>query len=202
MSWSAAQLRRRRYEALVSTHLDALLRSAHGLLREPHDAEDLVQEVFVRAYKNLDRIRDEAGIRAWLYRILRNAYIDRLRRMARAPTLVQWEDAEAVAELPPLPIHASAEAAADWEALCEREVVEAMNALPEELRTAFLFHALGGLSYHEVAVAMDCPLGTVMSRVHRARAHLREGLAAYAVERGIVRKPAATGENESEARHG
>ena len=185
------QARAVRYEALVGSHLDALHRTAFRLTGgRKEDAEDLVQETFLRAGSSLDQLVDATGARAWLFSILRHAFIDTLRRADARPKLVSFADAgaqelDASPEVPAL-VPADFADRQTMERCFDEEVLAAMAALPEEFRLPLLFHAVGGLSYQEIARALDCPIGTVMSRLHRARAALRNSLIGYARRTRIV----------------
>jgi RNA polymerase sigma-70 factor, ECF subfamily len=161
-------------------HLDALYRLARHLARSVSDAEDLVQETFARALRGAGGFVPGSDLRAWLFRILRNAFLDQRRREARAPVVP-----EGAADEP----GAAADRARDgWlrgDAELERlrrvvgeEIEAALRSLTEEARLAVLLD-LEGLGEAEMAEAMGCPPGTVKSRLSRARAALRERLAEY-----------------------
>jgi RNA polymerase sigma-70 factor, ECF subfamily len=143
------------------------------------EAEDLTQDVFVRAFHSLGRYRGDAAPDTWLYRIATNIIIDRHRKRGRRGETVSLDDEnETVAELPdlgragqPLEMVASAE--------LQREVRAALDSLPVKLRTCVVLFDLEGLTYEEIAAAVGCPVGTVKSRIFNGRAKLRERLAAY-----------------------
>jgi len=134
-----------------------------------HDAEDLVQETFLRAHRAFDRFRPGTSARAWLHTILQRVRIDMFRRARRRP-----ETVELTGEGPtvPPPQDALATGRADLE--------RALVALPEAFRTAVVLRDIEELSYAEIAGALDVPVGTVMSRIHRGRALLRQALAGRA----------------------
>ncbi len=117
--------------------------------------------------------------------MLRNAWIDRLRKSARWPQVVAFGEPPEEAAPEPVPILTPVEDRAAWEEFFDAEVADAMNELPEAERQVLFYYTFGELSYQEVAEALECPIGTVMSRLHRARRRLQEQLASYAVRRGI-----------------
>jgi RNA polymerase sigma-70 factor (ECF subfamily) len=148
-------------------HLKALYGTAYRLTRNAHDAEDLVQETYLRAYRAFDGYQADTNIRGWLYTILYRARTDSYRRAARSPRTV-----ELLGEGPTVP------APQDALASGREEISHALDALPECFRTAVVLRDVQDLSYDEIARVLDVPIGTVMSRIHRGRALLRESLAA------------------------
>jgi RNA polymerase sigma-70 factor (ECF subfamily) len=176
--------------AMALTHADALYNLARWLVRDPHEAEDLVQETYVRALGAAHQFEAGSNLKAWLLRILRNTYLDG-RRRARP----EAAEVENVDELPP-PGGASADEAqsAQLRALVADEVAAAVQALPEGWRTAILLD-LEGLSEAEMAGVLGCAEGTVKSRLARARAALRERLAAHRPSEGGSRWIAAKRES-------
>lgn len=158
-----------------------------------------MQETCLRAYRSWAQLRDASGAQAWLFRILRTAYLDQLRKSARRPRLVAEEHDRSAEESPALPNVADAAERRAMEQGFDEEVVAAMNELPEEERLALMFQVFGGLSYREISEALACPLGTVMSRLHRAKAALRARLAEYAMRTRIVARPPANEEDSGHA---
>jgi RNA polymerase sigma-70 factor (ECF subfamily) len=157
-------------------YLDALHRLALRLTRRPSEAEDLVQETYLRAFRGAGHFVPGTDLRAWLFRVLRNAFLDARRREARSPI-----DAEADAEVADLHREDCLRGDAELERLrgvVGEEIEEALRALPEEARTVILLD-LEGLTESEIGEVMACPRGTVKSRLHRARSALRARLAAY-----------------------
>ncbi|MGH8018819.1 MAG: sigma-70 family RNA polymerase sigma factor [Opitutaceae bacterium] len=187
----------------IEGEVDALYRVALRLTGSLPAAEDLVQETCLRAWRARRSVRDRPEVRGWLFRILRNAWIDALRKSQRAPILVELSpelEAPAAAGTSPPPIDA-----ADREQLeqcLDREVIRALDDLTDEERLAVLFQAFADMSYHQIADALECPLGTVMSRLHRARAKLRERLADYARSTGVIRSRPASSEEGGATRYG
>jgi RNA polymerase sigma-70 factor (ECF subfamily) len=158
------------------SHTDALYNLARWLSRDPRDAEDLVQETFARALAAASQFEPGSNLKAWLFRILRNAYVDGRRRSQPASAGVQVEDldeSDSRAELP-----TSESQSEQIRALVAEEVAEAVHSLPETWRTVILLD-LEGLTEGEVASVLGCAEGTVKSRLSRARAALRERLAAH-----------------------
>ena len=146
-------------------HLRALYGTACRMTRSRSDAEDLVQETYLRALRSFDRFTPGTNARAWLFTILHRARVDALRRQGRAPVTVELEDDGHAT--PPVQ-----EAAMTTLGGLER----ALQDLPEAIRSAVLLRDLEGFSYREIAQILEVPVGTVMSRLHRGRAALRRAL--------------------------
>ena len=189
------------FSELIAAQFDPLYRTALRLTGNVSDAEDLVQETCLRAHRAWAQLRERAGARAWLFQILRTTWIDLLRKAARRPVLLamEHEPEQPLADAAPVP---NITAAADRQALeqgFDEEVLAAMNDLAEEERLALMFQTFGGLSYREISEALECPLGTVMSRLHRAKAALRTRLAEYAMREGIIPRSHSSEEGRSNA---
>jgi RNA polymerase sigma-70 factor, ECF subfamily len=146
------------------------------------DAEDLTQEVFIRAYQSLGRFRHQAAPDTWLYRIATNLVIDRFRRQKKAPRWVPFlkgeEDEDEVLEIPSTSREGDPAAAVQLEEL-QWQVQRAIQSLPPKLRSVVVLYDLEGLSYEAVSEAVGCPVGTVKSRLFNARAALRRKLSPY-----------------------
>ena len=154
-----------RFETDALPHLRALYGTAYRMTRNAHDAEDLVQETFLRAYRGFHRFEAGTNIRAWLFTILHRVRTDAFRRAGRAPRTVEMlDDGPAV----PAPQEAMASGVEDIE--------RALAALPEVFRVAVILRDVEDLSYDEIAGVLDIPIGTVMSRIHRGRGLLRTAL--------------------------
>jgi RNA polymerase sigma-70 factor, ECF subfamily len=165
---AAAISREERFEAELLPQLRPLFGAAYRMTGNAHDAEDLVQETFLRAYRAIDRFQPGTSARAWLLTILQRARTDAFRRRKRRPQTVE------LTEDGPQPAVAPAQNAL---ASGYEDLERALSALPEAFRTAVVLRDLQELSYAEIAEALGVPVGTVMSRIHRGRALLREALA-------------------------
>jgi len=154
-----------RFESDALPHLRALYGTAYRMTRNAHDAEDLVQETFLRAYRGFHRFEPGTNIRAWLFTILHRVRTDAFRRAGRSPRTTELTD-----DGPAVP--APQEALASGGEVIER----ALAALPEAYRVAVILRDVEDLSYDEIARVLDVPIGTVMSRIHRGRGLLRAAL--------------------------
>ncbi|RME41351.1 MAG: sigma-70 family RNA polymerase sigma factor [Planctomycetota bacterium] len=177
---------RERFEAIAMPHLDVVYRVARMLADSEADAEDLVQETFIRAYRAFDRFElREYGAKPWLLRILHNVFYTAKGRQRRSPTLLDDVDFDHFAdELNTLGEDPLTLAEMDWEQFDE-ELKTAVEGLQPEYRSVLLLWAIEGLSYRGIAEICDCPIGTVMSRLYRARQLVGRELGEYARERGI-----------------
>lgn len=173
------------FRNLAVAELDAVYRMAFHLARHPDEASDLVQETFLRAFKaeHTFELREQ-GIRPWLFKILHNAFYTRLDKKRREPTLVDDLRHEAAPSELDHPAPCWDLSSLDWEHTDER-LKHAIAELPVHYREVLLLWAVEGLKYKEVAQVLDVALGTVMSRLYRARAILSENLAELAAELGI-----------------
>jgi RNA polymerase sigma-70 factor (ECF subfamily) len=171
---------RREFEDLALVHLDAIYRSALRLTRSPQEAEDLTQEVYLRAFRFFHQFERGTNCRAWLFKILKNAFLNRQRAQERERQQVPLEEANPPGE-PGLesiaPLVRSPE-----ENLLQKvtgeQIERAVEELPQVFRRIFILSDVEGFSYKEIAEIEDCPLGTVMSRLFRARRMLQNFLRA------------------------
>lgn len=189
-------MQRAEFEELVLPHLDLLLGFALRLTRHRADAEDLLQDALYRAFRGLGGFERGTNFKAWMFRILTNAFISRRRTEARAPLLMDLDAAVDAGEerpgdgAPDIALITELEdAATDWKRVyaehVEDDVKRALDELPAEFRVPLLLSGLGGLRYQEIADVLNIPIGTVMSRLFRARQRLRRSLRDFALQRGI-----------------
>ena len=177
------------FENLVLEHLDMLYAVALRLTHNAADAEDLTQNTVVKALRFHDKFKEGTYIKAWLLTILRNTFINEYRRRARRPTFVELTGAEPAPQLGPdpnIPLQAEDGQTNDLLELLDDEVRLAIESLPNDFRIAVIMADLEDKSYKEIADAMECPLGTVMSRLYRGRKLLRDQLEEYARQRRVI----------------
>ncbi len=183
-------------------YMDQLYGAARRMTRNADDAEDLVQETYLRAYKGYDRFTEGTNLRAWLFRILTNLFINEYRRRKRRPAEVDLGDTDTLymykglggAELARRSRSAEDEL---LDGLTSAEVRNAIESVPDSYRVAVLLADVEGFAYKEIAEILDVPIGTVMSRLHRGRKKLREALQEYGRTRGLIEGAAADGDSES-----
>src|SRR6185312_216815 len=194
MDDSQAPDARAQFEEQALPYMDQLYAAAMRMTRNPADAADLVQETFVKAFAAWHTFRQGTNLKAWLYRILTNTYINTYRKKQREPyqspidELEDWQLGGATSTTSTTARSAEAEAIDHMPASV---VQDALQSIPEDFRLAVYLADVEGFAYQEIADIMKTPIGTVMSRLHRGRRMLRELLADYAAERGI--SAAATG---------
>jgi RNA polymerase sigma-70 factor (ECF subfamily) len=167
-------------------HIDALYRSALYLAKNESAADDLVQETYLKAFKFLRDDKEISNVKAWLFKILMNTFINKYRKDKREPSLVDFDSVEA--------FHQSIQEEASAPSIIEDEfaldkfldddIKNALEALPDDFRVVILLSTVEGFSYKEISKIINCPAGTVMSRMYRGRKMLKQKLADYAKEHG------------------
>jgi RNA polymerase sigma-70 factor (ECF subfamily) len=189
---------RQRFQADALPMLDSLYGAALRMTRNPQDAEDLVQETMMRAYRAFGRFEAGTNLKAWLFRILTNAYINTYRKRQREPQKVSSDEVEEFDLYRELKNHDSqfdsTPESIVLDSLVDSDIIEAIDDLPEQFRLAVVLSDIEGFSYAEMAQIMDVPMGTVMSRLHRGRKALQKRLWEVARDRGIV-KDSASGQS-------
>jgi RNA polymerase sigma-70 factor (ECF subfamily) len=179
---------RERFEREVLPLLPNLYSAALRMTRNPADAEDLVQETYLRAYRGFSGFEEGTNLRAWMYRILTNTFINSYRKKQREPVTVQEDDIDEwylFDKLGESGVEPSAEAEV-IRSMPDEDVQKALEALPEGFRLAVLLADVEGFSYKEIAQILGIPIGTVMSRLHRGRRALEKALWERVRERGLV----------------
>ena len=178
----------RRFEREALPLLDQRYGGALKMTRNPADAEDLVQETYMKAFQAFDRFTEGTNLKAWLYRIMTNSYINTYRKRKRQPTQSPSEDITDYQLYTTASHDSSGLRSAEVEALDnlpDNEIVDALKQLREDYRMVVYYADVEGLAYKEIAEVLDVPIGTVMSRLHRGRKQLRALLKDVARERGI-----------------
>lgn len=179
------------FEALAAQHRPELYRMALQITHNPDEAEDLVQETFLRAFSRFHQFEPGTNFRAWARRILTNAHINRYRHERRGPSFIGLDDMTAQEDF-----HLSGENAARedqperaiFDHLHSEEVEDAVRGLPEEFRQVLVLSDIEDFSYEQISRVLSIPIGTVRSRLFRARRRLRQRLTRYALEMGFIRE--------------
>jgi RNA polymerase sigma-70 factor, ECF subfamily len=179
--------RHREFEAEALPHMDLLYNFALRTTGNVDDARDLLQETYLKAYRFWSKYEKGTNIRAWLFRIMKNSYINRYRKETREPSKVDYDDVENFYDS----IRSSSTDTNDLQerffgGLLGDEVTTALQSLPEEFRTVVILCDIEGLTYEEIAEFLECPIGTVRSRLHRGRKLLQAQLFEYAKKQGLI----------------
>lgn len=181
------KLKQSEFEAEALPHMDVLYNFALRTTGNEDDARDLLQETYLKAYRFWDKYEKGTNIRAWLFRIMKNSYINRYRKETREPDTVDYADVENFYDS----IRAESTDTNDLQeklfgGLLGDEVTSALKSLPEDFRTVVILCDIEGLTYEEIAEFIDRPIGTVRSRLHRGRKLLQGKLFEYAKQRGLI----------------
>ena len=166
-----------------------LYSAALRMTRNPTDAEDVVQETFLKAYRGYDTFKEGTNLKAWLYRILTNTYINRYRKEKRRPAEVELGELQDLYLFKRLGEASGAERSTEervLESMVDADIKDALESLPEKFRMPVLLADVEGFSYKEIADIIDVPIGTVMSRLHRGRKALQKKLWSLAEQRGLT----------------
>jgi RNA polymerase sigma-70 factor, ECF subfamily len=183
LNWAQQRAREARFEALVLPHLDTLHYAALRLTKDQSNAEDLIQETFLRAFRAIHQLTQDESCRAWLMKIMMNIWLNQRQKHSREAAALDVDELDLSPDdaatwshqsLPEAPEHA-----ASRRQFCE-DLDQALQRLPEAFRIVVMLADVEGMSYKEVAEILQCPIGTVMSRLYRARQFLRKALWAHA----------------------
>jgi RNA polymerase sigma-70 factor (ECF subfamily) len=171
----------------IIPHMDALYNFALRLTTDPNDAEDLVQDTIVKAYRFFSSYEKGTNAKAWMFRILKNSFINNYRKTSKKPSQVDYDEVSSYYES----IRAERTETSDLESLMFREMMDddlstALKRLPEDFRTVVLLCDVDGYTYEEIANMLDVPIGTIRSRLHRGRNLLKTELLEYAKQRGYT----------------
>lgn len=174
--------------------MNQLFATAMRMTRNRADAEDLVQETFLKGYRAYERFEAGTNLRAWLFRILTNSYINTYRKKQRRPQQSDLEDVQDLyiyRRLGGNELSAIGRSAEDqlFDSITDSNITDALDELPEQYRTAVMLADVEGFAYKEIAEILDVPIGTVMSRLHRGRKRLQEQLYEFGRDRGFVDAP-------------
>jgi RNA polymerase sigma-70 factor (ECF subfamily) len=180
-----------RFSEQAMEHMAALYSAAMRMTRNPSDAEDLVQETYLKAYRAFGSFQEGTNLKAWLYKILTNTFINTYRAKKRRPDQTELDEVEDLylfRRLGGLEAVAAGRSAEEevLDSITDAEVKAAVEALPEGFRLAVLLADVEGFSYKEIAEILDIPIGTVMSRLHRGRKSLQKTLHEFGAQRGLV----------------
>jgi RNA polymerase sigma-70 factor (ECF subfamily) len=173
--------RHARFKASMTPHMDQMYNYAMYLTGERDEANDLLQETFLKAYRFYDKYEEGTNAKAWLYRIMRNTYINEYRRLKRLPDLVEFDEQISAPYFAPDVQRSATQFEGE---LFGDEIATAIARLPEKFKSVIMLRDVEDLPYEEIAEALDIPVGTVRSRLHRARALLFDRLKGYAQDRG------------------
>ncbi len=177
------------FEGEALEHAELLYNYALRMTGNTADADDLVQETYLKAYRFWDRYEQGTNIRAWLFRILKNSYINRYRKESKEPGMVDYDEIQNVYSSIGSGVVRDDTPDASFDRMLDDVVSSAVLELPEDFRTVVILCDIEGLTYEEIAEFVDRPLGTVRSRLHRGRKLLQHKLSSYAREHGYLASP-------------
>ena len=182
---NSTQSKQSLFEQEALPHMNALYSFAVRLCRDRDDASDLLQETFLKGYRFFDKFESGTNCKAWLFRILKNTYINQYRKDKKEPDTIEYDTIEEFYDL----IRSESTESTDlqkriFDNLLDDEISIALDSLPESFRTAIILCDLEGMTYEEISEILECPIGTVRSRLHRARNILASKLIKYAKNRG------------------
>jgi RNA polymerase sigma-70 factor (ECF subfamily) len=170
-NWARNRNLKREFEENLLEHIDSLYNAALYMARNKQDAEDLIQETALKAYRNFNKFRLGTNFKAWIITILRNTYINEYRKRIKEPQKIEFEKVEDFISLP--------EISGAHEEIFSEAIKSAIDKLPEELCTTIILFYVEGFSYKEIAKIIDVPIGTVMSRLYNAKQILKKQLFTY-----------------------
>lgn len=174
-----------KFEELTMPHLDALYSAALRMAKNENDAEDLIQDTYLKAFRFFHRFEEGTHIKAWLFKILTNTFINRYRKQQRDREVLEDWDWDQIA--PPEPgFDASEKSILDR--FVSKQITEALEQIPADFRVVVILADLQDFSYKEIAEIVECPIGTVMSRLYRGRRMLRKLLYEFGVEQGYIKR--------------
>ena len=177
------------FEKEFFPHINALYNFAFHLTYDEDDANDLVQETYLKAYRFADSYVEGTNAKAWLFKILKNAFINEYRKKAKQPTKVDYEDIVSYHDSDDVNLVGTVDLREEiFQGMIGDEVTKAINSLPVDFRTVILLCDIEGFTYEEIAKIIDIPIGTVRSRLHRARQMLKDQLLDYAKSLGYKDK--------------
>jgi RNA polymerase sigma-70 factor, ECF subfamily len=187
-----------RFAELAMEHMGSLYSAALRMTRNPSDAEDLVQETYLKAYRSFGTFQEGTNLKAWLYKILTNTFINSYRARKRRPEQTELDEVEDLylyRRLGGLEAAAAGRSAEEevLDSFTDDEVKGALESLPDTFRMAVLLADVEGFSYKEIADILDIPIGTVMSRLHRGRKALQKALFEFGTQRGLVGQTGSQG---------
>lgn len=177
------------FEREAIPHMDALYNFAIKMTRNSDDASDLLQETYLKAYRFWDKLEKGTNCKAWMFRIIRNTFINDYRKKAKEPAKIDYNEIENLYEkIKPSSLTSYYLNSDSYDNLIDDEISKAISSLPEDFRMVIVMCDIEGYSYEEIADFVDIPVGTVRSRLHRARKVLFTKLHIYADEKGYVNK--------------